>query len=402
MSKQEKGMGLLPIMSPLYNLREVCKQMSLLEDHLNNARKRCPDCIRKHFLTIEALFEEAVSLDKDFQYGEHLEGKAQEMRDLQGAWLDCRGKKTEGKDYLMIAQALRVIRKSFAPECFDVRKMASIERRASAYICPHKTRVAYRIKASDKKVLDAFVMERPLDGRVLRTDGKKLFKLSLMEAVFARWVGGKILITSPEATKSDEVMLRYLIKKAGKGMVRFNYEREGHTLPITYNYGGDVCHADQYDAYVEAKIGDKVIGRVDFILFEDEGEEKFSIKMVEVLPEYRRGGIATKMYEYMRKTFKLKASQEEKSMQTGDGGAFRDSFRFATKTTSEKEDDAIKNLIKPAPKKKPPRKDLKKNRIELNDPDLQGLNRGDNGDPDLSRRDRKMAQRIARLYMAQH
>ena len=225
MSKQEKGMGLLPIMSPLYNLREVCKQMSLLEDHLNNARKRCPDCIRKHFLTIEALFEEAVSLDKDFQYGEHLEGKAQEMRDLQGAWLDCRGKKTEGKDYLMIAQALRVIRKSFAPECFDVRKMASIERRASAYICPHKTRVAYRIKASDK---------------------------------------------------------------------------------------------------------------------------------------------------------------------------------FATKTTSEKEDDAIKNLIKPAPKKKPPRKDLKKNRIELNDPDLQGLNRGDNGDPDLSRRDRKMAQRIARLYMAQH
>lgn len=212
MSKQEKEMGLLPIMSPLYNLREVCKQMSLLEDHLNNVRKRCPDCIRKHFLTIEALFEEAVSLDKDFQYSEHLDGKAQEMRDLQGAWLDCRGKKTEDKDYLMIAQALRVIRKSFAPECFDVRKMASIERRASAYVCPHQ--------------------------------------------------------------------------------------------------------------------------------------------------------------------------------------------RFATKTTSEKEDDAIENLIKPAPKKKPPRKDLKKNRVELNDPDLQGLNRGDNGDPDLSRRDRKMAQRIARLYMA--
>lgn len=185
--------------------------MSLLEDHLNNVRKRCPDCIRKHFLTIEALFEEAVSLDKDFQYSEHLDGKAQEMRDLQGAWLDCRGKKTEDKDYLMIAQALRVVRKSFAPECFDVRKMASIERRASAYVCPHK--------------------------------------------------------------------------------------------------------------------------------------------------------------------------------------------RFATKTISEKEDDAIENLIKPAPKKKPPRKDLKKNRVELNDPDLQGLNRGDNGDPDLSRRDRKMAQRIARLYM---
>ena len=72
----EKDMGLLPIMSPLFNLREICKQMSLLEDHLNNVRKRCPDCIRKHFLTIEALFEEAVSLDKDQEYAEVLDGKA--------------------------------------------------------------------------------------------------------------------------------------------------------------------------------------------------------------------------------------------------------------------------------------------------------------------------------------
>ena len=122
--------------------------------------------------------------------------------------------------------------------------------------------------------------------------------------------------------------------------------------------------------------------------------------MVEVLPEYRRGGIATKMYEYMRKTFNLKASQEEKSMQTGDGGAFRDSFRFATKTTSEKEDDAIENLIKPAPKKKPPRKDLRKNRVEISDdPDLQGVGRGDKGDPDLSRRSEKMAKRVARKFL---
>lgn len=137
MSKAEEKMGLLPIMNPLFNLREICKQMSLLEDHLNNPRKRCRDCIRKHFLTIEALFEEAVSLDRDFKYGENLDGKAQEIRDLQGEWLDCLDGAKEHDGHLALAQALRVMRKGFAPLCFDVRKMASIERLTRSNRCPH-------------------------------------------------------------------------------------------------------------------------------------------------------------------------------------------------------------------------------------------------------------------------
>jgi hypothetical protein len=51
-----------PLMDPGYNLREVAKQLVLLEDHLFQEAKRCPDCIRKHFLTVEALLEEAVTL----------------------------------------------------------------------------------------------------------------------------------------------------------------------------------------------------------------------------------------------------------------------------------------------------------------------------------------------------
>lgn len=140
MAKEEQSMGLLPIMSPLYNLREICKQMSLLEDHLNNVRKRCPDCIRKHFLTIEALFEEAVSLDKDFEYDEVLDGKAQDIRNLQGEWIDCRETKDSHSEHLRIAQALRAVRKEFAPLCFDVRKMATIVRKASSSSCPHARR----------------------------------------------------------------------------------------------------------------------------------------------------------------------------------------------------------------------------------------------------------------------
>ena len=201
-------MSLLPIMSPLYNLREICKQVALLEDHLNQPRKRCPDCIRKHFLTIEALFEEAISLDKDFEYGEHLDGKAQDVRDLQGVWLDTKDTKDSQKSYLLIAQTLRQIRKSFAPLCFDVRELSSTSKTAS--VCPH---------------------------------------------------------------------------------------------------------------------------------------------------------------------------------------------RFA-KTRAEKEDDVVEKLVRKSPKKKPPRKDLRKNRVDLsNDTDLQGVGRGDGGDPDLSRRSEKMAKRVAKRFM---
>jgi hypothetical protein len=69
-------------------------------------------------------------------------------------------------------------------------------------------------------------------------------------------------------------------------------------------------------------------------------------------------------------------------------------------TQAEKEDEAAQKLIRKAPKKKPPRKDLRKNRVEMSDdPDLQGVGRGDKGDPDLSRRSQKMAKRVARSYL---
>ena len=54
-----------PVMRPAHNLREISKQLVLLEDHLFHECKRCKDCIRKHLLTAEALAEETVSLDKN-------------------------------------------------------------------------------------------------------------------------------------------------------------------------------------------------------------------------------------------------------------------------------------------------------------------------------------------------
>lgn len=125
---------LLPIMDPLFNLREACKQMALLEDHLNQPRKRCPDCIRKHFLTLEALFEEAASLAGDRDDAE-LSGmgqsNAQAMRDLSEQWLDEVAPEE-------IAASLRVVRKKLTPLCFDLRTMkASCSTVAARYLLGH-------------------------------------------------------------------------------------------------------------------------------------------------------------------------------------------------------------------------------------------------------------------------
>lgn len=50
-------------MDPKYNMRQIVKQSILLEEHINNEKKRCVDCITKHFLHIIGLAEEAISLD---------------------------------------------------------------------------------------------------------------------------------------------------------------------------------------------------------------------------------------------------------------------------------------------------------------------------------------------------
>lgn len=51
-----------PVHNPRYNIIQIIKESLLLEDHLQDNRKQCKDCIIKHLLKIIALQEEAVSL----------------------------------------------------------------------------------------------------------------------------------------------------------------------------------------------------------------------------------------------------------------------------------------------------------------------------------------------------
>jgi len=59
------GLGALApdLMTAGHNVRECAKQLLLLEDHLVQPHRRCPDCIHKHALAAEALADEARTLE---------------------------------------------------------------------------------------------------------------------------------------------------------------------------------------------------------------------------------------------------------------------------------------------------------------------------------------------------
>lgn len=72
--------------------------------------------------------------------------------------------------------------------------------------------------------------------------------------------------------------------------------------------------------------------------------------------------------------------------------------RFATKSKAEREDEKVEKMLRPEPKCKPPRYDLRDNRTlseKDEDPDLEGLGGGDKGDRDLSMKWNKVARRVA-------
>jgi hypothetical protein len=122
------------LFEPLFNLRECVKHMALLEDHLNHRDKTCPDCIRKHLLTIEAYAEEGVSLDPQSAHRGALASIAEEARQ----WI-------EGFEDALplgaIAAKVRQVRKGLTPFCVDPRRDPA-KRVASVWkqrgLCPHE------------------------------------------------------------------------------------------------------------------------------------------------------------------------------------------------------------------------------------------------------------------------
>lgn len=106
---------LLPVLDPMYNMREMSKQLILLEDHLFQKEKRCHDCICKHFLTIEALAEEAITLDKYHKYPE-LNDIPTKVRTITKKYINNH---KDTQQHAITAQELRELRKSIMQKSFN-------------------------------------------------------------------------------------------------------------------------------------------------------------------------------------------------------------------------------------------------------------------------------------------
>lgn len=119
---------------PMFNLREIVKQLTLLEDHLSHPYKMCMDCVRKHLITVEAMAEEASSMD--VPDGETV-AFDEDMAEIARVWME---NVTDGVDPKKISSEIRALRKKLMPlVCdprVDVTRVASIYNERGA--CPHR------------------------------------------------------------------------------------------------------------------------------------------------------------------------------------------------------------------------------------------------------------------------
>ena len=104
---------IMPVLNPCFNIREVVKNILLLEDHLLDPDRRCLDCIYKHTMIIEGFLEEAVTIDRQQKYTKLLKPLPKKMRKVQVMILEGRER------YLDVAKELRKIRKPLMKLAFE-------------------------------------------------------------------------------------------------------------------------------------------------------------------------------------------------------------------------------------------------------------------------------------------
>jgi hypothetical protein len=116
----------MKLSDPRYNLREIAKQMILLEEHLLVKSKYCPDCITKHLLTIEALADEAQCLDREGCWCQ----AAKQVGGMARRWASMFSVGNAPRD---IGQEVRDVRKQISQHALDPQGRG-LARRNSAHL----------------------------------------------------------------------------------------------------------------------------------------------------------------------------------------------------------------------------------------------------------------------------
>lgn len=116
----------LKINDPRFNVREIAKQLILLEQHLLEKDKYCPDCITKHLLTIEALSDECQLLDSRQEWCMIAQKLGQRAR-----WWSL--SYARGVSHHAIGQDVRAVRKSIAQGVLSPEEVAASHQEAANY-----------------------------------------------------------------------------------------------------------------------------------------------------------------------------------------------------------------------------------------------------------------------------
>ncbi len=105
----------MELMDPKHNMREIAKQLILIEDHMAHKHKRCVDCLTKHYLMVEGLLEETITLDKT---GEHIDEVNTAITTIKPVMMSIiekiKNSTIADKDYQEACQVVRSIRKEIA------------------------------------------------------------------------------------------------------------------------------------------------------------------------------------------------------------------------------------------------------------------------------------------------
>jgi ribosomal protein S18 acetylase RimI-like enzyme len=184
------------------------------------------------------------------------------------------------------------------------------------------------LTTSDKRVVAAFIKKETADGRMLSTDGHSLYKSGLGSEKVAVWRGNKIAIVSTESSKSDEVILRYLVKAGGKNLITWAYDRQGFEKSLYFETGNDSIARGQHDGWISVWVPgrDERVGWLSWSLYQG----RYQIKMVQVEPEFRRSGIATALYRKLFQDENITKNDLDPAWQTDEGSALRRSPLSAT------------------------------------------------------------------------
>jgi len=133
----QKTWSWLPLTSPEFNFREIAKQLLLLEDHLAHPNKGCPDCIRKHLLTAEALADEASALGATKQQSGICRILQTRTRQWAADFVDLVEKGQDHTKWEELGQEVREFRKILTTRVFDPRESAN---RVAALYTARKSR----------------------------------------------------------------------------------------------------------------------------------------------------------------------------------------------------------------------------------------------------------------------